>query len=124
MKGAKLQRGMTGIGMLSILALCGFLLVIVVKLVPAYLEGFKVNSALEGLVSDSRVEGASDSQVKELILKKLQVDDVDSVNAKHISIVSEAGKRRVSIEYERRIPMMGNVDAVVVFRDKSVLIGN
>ncbi len=117
------QRGMTAIGMAMILALCGFVLVIAVKLFPAYMENFKVNSALRGLVSDSRVEGASDAQLKELILKKLQVDDVDDVKSQHIKIVSEGAKRKVFIEYEKRVPMMGNVDAVVVFGDNAVEIG-
>lgn len=117
------QRGMTAIGMAMILALCGFVLVIAVKLFPVYMETFKVNSALRGLASDSRVEGASDAQLKELILKKLQVDDVDDVKPKHIKIVSEGAKRKVSIEYEKRVPMMGNVDAVVVIGDNAVEIG-
>ncbi len=106
-----------------ILALCGFVLIIVVKLFPVYLESFKVNSALQGLTSDSRVEGASDAKVKELILKKLQVDDVDHLTNKDIQIVKQGAKRQVSIDYERRVSMMGNVDAVVAF-DNSVEIGN
>lgn len=118
------QRGMTAIGMAMILVLCGFVLIIAVKLFPVYLESFKVNSALRGLAGDSRVAGASDAQVKELILKKLRVDDVADVKSQHIKIVSEGAKRKVSIEYERRVPMMGNVDAVVVFGDNAVEIGH
>lgn len=124
LKTRKSQQGMTAIGIAMILALCGFILIILVKLFPAYMESFKVSSSLEGLVTDSRVEGATDKQVKQLILKKLQVDDVDAVKPEHISIVSTGSKRTVSIEYERRVPMMGNVDAVVMFGDNAVEIGN
>jgi len=122
-KSRKSQQGMTAIGILMILVLCGFVLMIVIKLFPAYMESFKVDSALKGLTSDSRVQGASDAQVKELILKKLQVDDVDEIKAKDIQIVSEGSKRKVYIDYERRVHMMGNVDAVVVFGDNAVEIG-
>ena len=120
----KSQRGMTGIGIAMILALCGFVLIIAVKLFPAYMEGFKISSALEGLTSDSRVEGATDREVKELIIKKLQVDDVDDVKSEHIKIVSSGSKRTVSIEYEKRVHMMSNVDAVVMYGDNAVEIGN
>lgn len=124
LKTRKSQQGMTAIGIAMILALCGFILIIFVKLFPAYMESFKVSSALENLVTDSRVEGATDKQVKQLILKKLQVDDVDAVKPEHIIIVKTGSKRTVSIEYEQRVPMMGNVDAVVVFGDNAVEIGN
>lgn len=120
----KSQRGMTAIGIAMILALCGFVLMIAVKLFPAYMDSFKVASALEGLTTDSRVEGATDREVKDLILKKLQVDDVEDIKSEHISIVSSGSKRKVSIEYERRVHMMSNVDAVVMIGDNEVEIGN
>ena len=123
LKTPKSQQGMTAIGMAMILALCGFVLVILVKLFPAYMEGFKISSSLQGLTSDNRVEGASDAKVKDLIMKKLQVDDVDDVKAEHIKIVTSGSKRTVSIEFEKRVPMMGNVDAVVKFGDNAVEIG-
>ena len=97
LKTPKSQRGMTAIGIMMILALVGFVLVIAIKLFPVYLESFKVNSTLQGLTSDSRVEGATDRQVKDLILKKLQVDDVDAVLPEHIKIETSGKKRTVSI---------------------------
>ncbi len=122
LKTPKSQRGMTGISIMMILALAGFVLAMAFKLFPFYLEGFKVNSTLKGLTNDSRVEGASDRQVKDLILKKLQVDDVDTVTSEHIKIDSSSKKRMVSIEYEARVHMAGNIDAVVVFGDNAVEI--
>ena len=123
LKTPKSQRGMTAIGIMMILALVGFVLVIAIKLFPVYLESFKVNSTLQGLTSDSRVEGATDRQVKDLILKKLQVDDVDAVLPEHIKIETSGKKRTVSIAYESRVHMMGNIDAVAVFGDNAVEIG-
>lgn len=122
LKTLKSQRGMTGISIMMILALAGFVLAMAFKLFPFYLEGFKVNSTLNGLTTDSRVEGASDREVKDLILKKLQVDDVDTVTSEHIKVDSSGKKRTVSIEYEARVHMVGNLDAVVVFGDNAVEI--
>ena len=123
LKTPKSQRGMTGVSIMMILALAGFVLAMAFKLFPFYLEGFKVSSTLKGLVSDSRVEGASDRQIKELILKKLQVDDVDTVTSEHIKIDASGKKRSVSIEYEARVHMVGNIDAVVIFGGNTVEIG-
>ncbi len=123
LKTPKSQRGMTGISIMMILALAGFVLAMAFKLFPFYLEGFKISSTLKGLSTDSRVEGASDRQVKDLILKKLLVDDVDTVTSEHIKIDSSGSKRLISIEYEARVHMVGNVDAVVMFDDDAVEIG-
>jgi len=123
LKTPKSQQGMTGISIMVILALGAFVLAMVFKLFPFYLEGFKVNSTLKGLATDSRVEGASDREVKELIMKKLQVDDVDTVTAEHIKIDSSGKKRTVAIEYESRVNLVGNLDGVVVFGDNAVEIG-
>ncbi len=122
LKTPKSQRGMTGVSIMVILALAGFVFAMALKLFPFYLEGFKVSSTLKGLESDSRVEGATDRQVKDLILKKLLVDDVETVTAEHIKIDASGKKRKVSIEYEARVHMIGNVDAIVVFGDNIVEI--
>lgn len=116
----KAQRGMTAISMLMIALLVGFVVMIAIKLIPTYFAHFKVEAALKNLTSDSRAEGATDKAIKELILKKLQVDDVDFVKDKDIVITKTASGRTVAIDYEARVPMFGNVDAVVKFEKNSV----
>lgn len=124
LKTQKSQRGITTISILMILALCGFILLIIIKLAPIYLEQFQISAALHGLIKDARVEGASDRDVKTLILKKLQVDNVSIIKSNDIDIKKiSSGKRSVSINYEARVNVMGNVDAVVVFNDNNVEIG-
>ena len=117
----KSQRGMTAISMLLIGLMAGFVLLIVIKLVPTYLAQFKVKAALNGLTSDIRAEGATDQEIKTLILKKLEVDDVEFVKDKDIVITKHAGgARTVTIDYEARVPLFANVDAVVKFDKNSV----
>ncbi len=41
------QRGMTGIGWMIVLALIGFFVLLALRMVPAYLDYFKVVSTLE-----------------------------------------------------------------------------
>ncbi len=116
----KSQRGMTAISMLVIFVMVGFIFMIVAKLVPTYFAHFKVEAALKNLASDNRAEGISDKEVKGLILKKLDVDDVDFVTEKDILITKTSTGRTVSIDYEARVPMFANVDAVVKFNNNSV----
>lgn len=116
----KSQRGMTTISMLMIVVLVGFVLMIAAKLVPTYFAHFKVEAALKNLTADNRAEGASDKEIKSLILKKLDVDDVEFVTEKDIVITKTSAGRTVAIDYEARVPMFANVDAVVKFGNNSV----
>lgn len=116
----KSQRGMTAISMLVIACLVGFVVMIAIKLAPTYFAHFKVQAALKNLPTDSRAEGASDREIKELILKKLDVDDVDFVKSEDIVITKSSSGRTVAIDYEARVPMFGNVDAVVKFDKNSI----
>lgn len=116
----KSQRGMTAISILMIAFLVGFVAMIAIKLAPTYFAHFKVQAALKNLPTDSRAEGATDREIKDLILKKLDVDDVSFVKEKDIVITKTASGRTVAIDYEARVPMFANVDAVVKFEKNSI----
>ena len=115
----KSQRGMTAIGMMSILVLVGFVLMLVGKSFPSYLDQFKVSSALNGLITDSRAKGASDKELMSLVIKKLQVDDVESIGLDNIVITKTTTGINIQIKYESRVSMFSNVDAVIMF-DESI----
>ena len=116
----KSQRGMTAISLLMIAGLVGFVAMIVIKLIPSYFAHFKVEAALENLTTDTRAEAATDKEIKQLILKKLDVDDVDFIKESDIVITKTASGRTVAIDYEARVPMFANVDAVVKFDKNSI----
>ncbi len=116
----KSQRGMTAISVLMIVVLVGFVLMIAAKLVPTYFAHFKVEAALENLTADNIAKDISDKEIKSLILKKLSVDNVDFVTEKNIVITKTSAGRTVALNYEARVPMFANVDAVVKFDNNSV----
>lgn len=120
----KSQQGMTFISMLMLVALVIFVVMIIAKLIPVYFSHFKIEAALNNLKTDARAEGATDREIKELILKKLDVDDVDFIKEKDIVITKGPAGRTVAIDYEVRVPMVANVDAVVKFEKNSVELRN
>jgi hypothetical protein len=114
------QQGMTAISFIILLMIFGFIGMIVAKLFPVYLEHFKVASALNGMAKDERAKDASDDEIKETIMKKLQIDDVEGLTKDDILISDSRQGRTVTIEYESRVNMVGNVDAVVKFVGEKV----
>lgn len=118
----KSQRGITFISLVSLLILLGFLFSIAIKLVPVYLEHFKVDAALERMTSDARAQAATDDEIREMIIKKLQIDDVDHLRAENIEIKPTANGRKVSIAYESRVHIIANIEALVTYKGKDAEI--
>ena len=114
------QQGMTAIGFVFLMMLLGFVLLIFIKLFPVYVQHFKISAALKALPADARAQGVPDAEVRNLLLKKLSIDDVDHIKKEDIVIEKEKGFRTITIKHESRVHMLGNVDAVVVYNAPEV----
>lgn len=114
------QKGMTAIAMVLLLVILGFFAMVVIKLFPLYLEQFKVTAALNSLADDPSAKEASEDEIKTKIIKKLAIDDVESITEDDIVVSGKGGERSVTIEYESRVPIIANIDAVVKYEGKTV----
>lgn len=113
------QRGMTAIGWLIVLGLLAFFVLLVLRLAPGYLESFKVASVLESLQQEPYIGSKTPLEIRKLLEKRMDVNSIDGVAAKDIVIEQQAGRTTITADYEVRVPMFGNVDAVSKFH-KSV----
>jgi len=113
------QKGMTAIGWLLVLALIAFFTLIILRLVPLYLEFGKVASVIESLKNEPGLTNMSRTEIVTLVTRRFDVNDVRSVDPKIIKITKDKGILTVSIDYERREHLVANVDVVTTF-DKKV----
>jgi len=110
------QRGMTAIGWLLVLALIGFFTLIVLRLVPLYLEYSKVVSVLESLEKEPGLTKMNRTEIISIISKRLYINEVRELKANDALIVSDGRTTRVGFDYERRTHMLGNIDVVAKFK--------
>ena len=113
------QKGMTAIGWMLVLGLIAFFTLITLRMVPLYLEFGKVASTLESLKEQPNITQLTKGEIVKIVRKRFDVNDVDNVDPKRIKISKDKGVLRVSINYERREHLVGNVDIVAKF-DKQV----
>ena len=66
------QRGMTAIGWLLVLGLIGCFTLVTLRLVPLYLEYYKVVAVLEGLEGKKSIVDKSNAEINEIALKTLE----------------------------------------------------
>lgn len=109
------QQGMTMIAWVIILAIVGFFTLIAVRLTPAYLENYSVKSALEAMKSDPDLARASTQELGGRLLAHFNINYISTVPLDKIKIKKVGAVTKIDIEYEVRVPILGNVDAVMSF---------
>lgn len=114
------QQGMGFFGVLMLLILFGFIAVVGMKLIPVYLESFKIDAALKGVIEDSNVSERSKQEIYDTLIKRLDVDDVESITFRNIrdKVKIDRNKEQVIITatYERRAPLFYNLTLLADFK--------
>lgn len=115
MKLAKSQRGMTLIGLLLVLGLIGYFVLMALRLAPGYLEFMNVSKTIESLKSENGIANMPVPEIRKLIQKRFDVNDVTSITPKDVQITRKKGRLLIGADYEVRKPMFANIDIVTHF---------
>ena len=116
MKSRKQQAGASFFSVLIVLIVAGFLFSIAFKLYPAYTDNLTVESVIEDMVSDREQLKTGPQGLKSSFIKKMRINQVKLPHKDSLVITRKEGVIRFILDYEVRIPMFYNVDAVVVFK--------
>jgi len=117
------QRGMTYIGMLMLMVTIAVAAIVVIKVMPLYMENLKVQSSLKSLAEDHEERGAPPAELESALLKRLSINDVEHVGKDDIEITKQNGHTEVNVSYEARVPLFYNLDLVARFPDNRVDLG-
>ena len=107
------QKGMTGIGWLIVLALIGFFVLLTLKMVPAYLDYYKVVSTLDSLEQESGLTTPHD--VRRLVQNRFDISYVDIITANDLKIIPAGPAFKVTAQYNVSEHLSGNVYVVMKF---------
>lgn len=118
MKTIKYQRGVTPLGWLFILAMIAVVALLALKIIPIYLDGFNVYSAIESLEDDANMRGKSRAEMRKLIMRRLDLNYVYGVTKDDIYITQQKNVYVIEVDYERRENIIGNMDIAVTFNKK------
>ncbi len=78
------QTGMTLIGWIFTLILVGAVALLVLKVVPVYLESFKVEQALHSVAGEAGVGQATKRDIYKRFVKRMDVEDIDRFNQNNV----------------------------------------
>lgn len=108
------QRGMTFLGWLILLGFLAFLTLIALRLMPGYMEYLTIRSVVQSVYDQSTPE-STPAQIRTDIQRRFTVNDVSIINSRDIGVSKTDGVLTIHLAYEYRTPVLGNVDAVLVF---------
>jgi hypothetical protein len=121
MKPVARQEGMSIWGILGLSLIGIFFLLLLFKLMPAYVDDLKVGSAIERV---AHRPGAGSMTANELLVgidKMFDIENISHVSAqKDVEIVPRGDTVKIiKLQYEREIPMTANISVLMYF-DHSV----
>jgi hypothetical protein len=113
------QQGMTMIGVIFVAGMIVFVAIMALKLVPSYIEYATIQSHLRDLARAPDTRGASVRDIISAFNRRAQIDNISTVDGRDIDIAKEGGDVVLTIEYSKRIPMVGNISACIDFEASS-----
>jgi hypothetical protein len=109
------QRGMTMWGTAFVVFVAVFFLFLLFKLLPVYVEDFKVRTALEGLAREPGAVAMSRSELVDRLHKRFVIDSVDEVDARQLRLGARGREKVLALRYEVVVPLAYNVSALLEF---------
>lgn len=110
----KKQTGSSTWGVMFIVLALIFGGVTAAKLWSPYFDDMAVSTAVKNIAEEEITRSMSPKEIRDTINKRLNVNNV-SLSKDEIVIKKEDGEILIDVIYERRLPMYGNVDAVLKF---------
>jgi hypothetical protein len=111
----KRQRGFSLLGFILICVMAGMLGFAGLKLTPAYLEYLRVRQVLKDIKTQFDGQEASVVAIRNALEKRLDVEAVETLQAKDFAVQKSANGLVVRSEYDRVVPYLFNVSLLVSF---------
>jgi len=115
------QRGLTLLSWMVVIAFLLFQGIIAMKIIPVYLSDSSISSMMNTLPSDSSLSDASSSKIRDVIMKRLKINNIYTLSRDDILIQRAKGGYLVTIEYEPRGKLFGNLDFIISFKHEALI---
>ena len=109
------QRGMTFLGLVTILVILGAALYAGIRLVPVYMEYMKVARAMQQVGDEYAAADANPELIRRSLERRWDVEDIHRIGWKEIDIRKVDDGFEVEADYTVERPFAGNVYLLTKF---------
>lgn len=115
----KQQQGLTLISWVVVIVFLLFQLVIAMNVLPVYMTDSSVKAIVEKLPDDPKARQKSPKELKLMVVKRLSMNSVYTVDSDSIKVKKGRGENILTIEYEPRGKLIGNLEYIVSFKHEA-----
>jgi hypothetical protein len=118
---AQSQAGLTFIGLLIVLVPIALILYVFMRAAPAYIEAYSVGDVVNSLRKEFDLKERSKDEIANMIRKRFEVNDIQSVQKEDVKIIKTPNEVSVTIDYEVKVPLFGNIALALTFHKAAVV---
>lgn len=92
--------------------------VIAIRLVPVYIDNYQIKTTLEAMTQDSTMQDLTKDEIRDFFSRRIAVNNIKNFDLSKLQIDRKQGKLTFTVNYEARVKIVGNVDAVLTFNNR------
>ena len=115
------QRGMSLISWVIVIAFLLFQGIMAMRIIPVYVNDSSVSSIMKKLPGDTTLAHASVKKIRDTIEKRLKINNIYDIDRSDIVIQPTQGGYTVTLNYESRGTLIGNLDYIISFDHEATI---
>lgn len=104
-KNLQRQRGVGFVMLIFIVAVCGEVLFLVLKLFPVYSQYFNVKTVIAGMANSEEVRSGTVNEIRRSFERRASIAYVDIITAEDLEITKEGGETVVTAAWQQKVPL-------------------
>ena len=113
MRQRRRQRGLSIIGFLLVAAVVIIFALVGFRVLPAYIEFYSVQKALEQTLADQ--SNITPQDIRRSLERRISADYVDSVRASDVTVTKEGNQIVARLEWQKILHMVANASILLEF---------
>ena len=109
------QRGISSAGVLLIAVLLGLFFTVGLKVGPLYVDHNLIAGLCQDLIDNGEANSMTVIEVRDRISSILRINNVPEFDLNNIRLRKESGEASITVAYEKRVPLIANLDIVATF---------
>ncbi|MEM9396346.1 MAG: DUF4845 domain-containing protein [Pseudomonadota bacterium] len=117
------QQGMGMLGILTIAIMVGFFVMSAIRIAPSYTEYLVVKETVIRVAEEYDENRDTPATLRNTIAKYFNTNQIKGISPREVIIKREKGRIVINSNYEKRIPLVWRIDAVVRYDDLEFIAG-
>ena len=112
------QLGASLWGTMLLVGMLGLVLTMALKIAPAYMTNNVIANAINGIIANNDIKTMAIGEIRNDLMRTVRTNRIEGFDPADVKVVREGNLEYIDIQYERRVHLMYNIDAVVTFNDR------